>query len=289
MGSFKESHFFSTGWKDYELIDFGGGYKLERFGQYVLSRPEPQAIQPKLLEEKEWKRLADAHFERKKDSPEQGNWSVKPSLKDPWYLTYKSLVFKISLSSFKHVGIFPEQMANWDFISKNCSDGDKVLNLFAYTGGASLAARSVGATVTHVDSVKPVLSWAKANMEQSKLTDIRWMAEDAAKFVEKEVRRGNSYNTIILDPPAYGRGPKNEKWILESDLPNLLLNVDKLLKTNGNLILNIYSMGLSPLIAANLLKHYFNPKGEIEYGELGFISSKGMKLPFGSYARFNKK
>ena len=208
---------------DYELIDTGEGEKLERFANFVVRRPEPQAIWRKSLGEAAWLK-ADASFLRDQRSEERGEWRMKPEMPSRWQMrfNYKGmhLTMRLALTSFKHVGIFPEQAANWEFIYDTIEElrgadieRPKVLNLFAYTGGATLAAKSAGADVTHVDSVKQVVTWSKENMEQSGLDGVRWIVEDAMKFVEREVRRGNRYNGIILDPPAYGRGANGEKWV----------------------------------------------------------------------------
>ena len=210
-----------TAWKDYELIDAGGFEKLERFGKWILRRPEPQAIWDKSLEDREWQKLAHASFVKAAGADaEKGQWHLKPGMADRWRIRYQqggmTLKFRLGLTSFKHVGLFPEQAANWDWIYekvKTLPKGEKprVLNLFAYTGGASLAACAAGADVTHVDSVKQVVSWSRENMESSGLDGIRWVVEDAFKFVQREVRRGKTYHGILLDPPAYGRGPDGEK------------------------------------------------------------------------------
>ena len=213
---------------DYTLIDTGDGEKLERFGQFTLRRPEPQAIWRKSLTEKQWAEAADASFMRDTRSEERGEWRLKPKMPSRWSVKYDykdmHLSMRLGLTSFKHVGIFPEQAANWNFIYDSCKEigSAKVLNLFAYTGGATLAARAAGAEVTHVDSVKQVVTWSRENMESSSLDSIRWIVEDALKFVQREVRRGNRYNGIILDPPAYGRGANGEKWVLEENITQML-------------------------------------------------------------------
>lgn len=277
----------SADFKDYELIDCGNGYKLERFGKFILSRPEPQALWKCNLSEKEWNEMTDAHFERDKSSPEKGLWTKKKNMPDQWKISYNNLIFRLGLTGFKHVGIFPEQAANWDFIQKKVSKNTKILNLFAYTGGASLAAKAAGADVTHVDSVQQVMKWGKENMELSSLENIRWVTEDAAKFVAREVRRGNFYDGIILDPPAYGRGPDGEKWILEDMLDAMLADCAKLLQPkNGFLILNLYAMGFSSLLAETLVKTHFKNCKEIETGELFFTDRFEKKLPLSIYTRF---
>ena len=204
---------------DYALIDTGDGEKLERFGSYTLRRPEPQAIWRKSLTEQQWQAAADASFMRDSRSEERGEWRLKPNMPSRWTVKYDykdmHLKMRLGLTSFKHVGIFPEQAANWNFIYDTCrakleqkGAKPKVLNLFAYTGGATLAAAASGAEVTHVDSVKQVVTWSRENMESSNLDSIRWIVEDALKFVQREVRRGNRYDGIILDPPAFAKHHK---------------------------------------------------------------------------------
>ncbi|MFC0182839.1 23S rRNA (cytosine1962-C5)-methyltransferase [Pseudarcicella hirudinis] len=282
-------------WKAYQLIDSGGFEKLEKFGDFILRRPEPQAAWDKSLTDEEWQNRANAYFKKDKGSQEKGEWLVKKGMPDRWYMPYKTesldLTFKLALSSFKHVGIFPEQANNWDFITEKIAKmpvkQPKVLNLFAYTGGASIAAKSAGADVTHVDSIKQVISWSRDNMEASKLDNIRWVVEDALKFVKREVKRGNIYQGIILDPPAYGRGPDGEKWVLEEQINELLKNVAEILdKENYFLILNMYSMGFSSLIVENLVKCSFSQKLNHEFGELYLQDEFRKKLPLGVFYRF---
>lgn len=281
---------------DYQLIDTGGFEKLERFGQYILSRPEPQAIWDKSMSQQEWDKQANAVFKRDKNSQEKGQWVSKPDMPDRWNIQYRSgslhLRAKLALSSFKHVGVFPEQATNWDYIAKKVKsipeDKPSVLNLFAYTGLASLAAKASGADVTHVDSVKQVINWSRENMDLSGLNNIRWVVEDALKFVQREVRRGNQYNGIILDPPAYGRGPDGEKWLLEENLNEILRLCSLLLKKeNFFFIINLYSLGFSALILENLIKAHFGDKISHEFGELFIPDSFGKKLPLGVFSRFS--
>lgn len=281
---------------DYELIDTGGFEKLERFGRYVLARPEPQAVWAKGLSAEKWEELSDAVFRRDKNSDEKGQWILRKSMPDNWVFSYKSgqldLKSKLSLSSFKHVGLFPEQAENWEYIGRKLSGMQAtqpaVLNLFAYTGLASLAAKQTGADVTHVDAVKPVISWARANMEMSGLDNIRWVVEDALKFVKREVRREKKYNGIILDPPAYGRGPAGEKWLLESHINELLeLSVQLLTKENFFLVINLYSLGFSAMILENLFRAHFPDAPNRESGELFLRDRSGNKLPLGIFFRFS--
>jgi 23S rRNA (cytosine1962-C5)-methyltransferase len=290
----------ATYWQDYELIDTGGFEKLERFGNIVTARPEPQAIWNKSMSEREWKQLADAYFTRDARSDERGEWQLKPQTRDRWTIRYgykeMKLNMRLALTSFKHVGIFPEQAENWNFIydkSREIADlkgsPARILNLFAYTGGATLAARSAGAEVTHVDSVKQVVSWARENMENSGLDGVRWMVEDALKFVAREHKRGRRYDGIILDPPAYGRGPDGEKWVLEQSIATLLEHCGNILEPEGAfLVLNLYSMGLSALVAKSAVNQLFgahNLKAE-QFGELYFNDRAGKALPLGVYYRF---
>jgi 23S rRNA (cytosine1962-C5)-methyltransferase len=283
-------------WKSYELIDSGGFEKLERFGEYILARPEPQAVWDKSLSETEWQRRAHATFRKEKGNAEKGEWLRKTGTPERWTMRYplgeRSLTFKIALSSFKHVGLFPEQGTNWDFITQQLgqmTNGERprVLNLFAYTGIASLAARTAGADVTHVDAVRQVISWSRENMELSGLTDIRWVVEDALKFVKREVKRGNQYQGLILDPPAYGRGPDGEKWVLEEQINELLKLSRQLLDPRRRFfVLNLYSLGFSALIVENLIQGIFGPAPNAEFGELYLPDSFGKKLPLGVFYRF---
>ena len=281
-------------WKDYELIDTGEGEKLERFGSYILRRPEPQAVWKRDLPEKLWEKKAHASFEQ--SSSHGGDWIRHRDIKDQWYIQYKhlgmDLRFRLGMTAFKHVGVFPEQAVNWEYIYKSVQQQKKakVLNLFAYTGGASLAARAAGADVTHCDSIKSVVSWANANMQASKLDHIRWLVEDAMKFVKREARRGNTYSGIILDPPAYGHGPKGEKWKLEDMINELTEGVSQILTTDqAFLVFNSYSLGFSPLVLQNLILTHF-PKHQVEKlesGELFLPEQSGRKLPMGIFARFS--
>lgn len=286
-------------WQDYELIDSGGFEKLERYGDWVLARPEPQAVWDKSLPEKEWDRLADAAFKRDADKDrhaERGRWLTSPQIPERWFVGYQfgqlKLRFKVALSSFKHVGVFPEQAANWDYIYQKTQAlpvaKPKVLNLFAYTGLASLAAKAAGADVAHVDSVRQVVGWARDNMEASQLDNIRWVVEDALTFVEREVRRGNIYHGLVLDPPAYGRGPNGEKWVLEDHINALVKGCARLLHPEHHyFVINLYSMGFSPLIVENLVKMAFPQATNAELGELFLADRAKKKLPLGVFYRFS--
>jgi 23S rRNA (cytosine1962-C5)-methyltransferase len=287
----------SLNWADYQLIDSGDYEKLERFGKYVLRRPEPQAVWRKALPENDWIHRTNARFKKEKaalEGNEKGEWILSPGMPEQWFIfyTYKEmkLRFRLGLTAFKHVGIFPEQAVNWNYIYDSIRlfplQQPKILNLFAYTGGASLAAKAGGADVTHVDSVKQVLNWSRENMEASGLENIRWVCEDALKFVKREVKRGKHYQGIILDPPAYGRGPEGEKWILENNIAELMDACAKILDENSSFcILNLYSMGFSSLIAETLMKDYFPKHTHTEFGELFLPDCAQRKLPLSVYCR----
>jgi 23S rRNA (cytosine1962-C5)-methyltransferase len=278
---------------DYELIDVGNFEKLERFGQYITIRPEPQAVWDKTLSNTDWEKRAHIKFMSRSSS--SGEWKKLKQMPDQWHIKYAInnsdavIKFRLGLTSFKHVGIFPEQASNWDFIfetiKKMSTPQPKVLNLFAYTGGASLAAKAAGADVTHVDSIKQVVTWSKENMELSGLDNIRWVVEDALKFVKREEKRGNKYNGIILDPPAFGHGPNGEKWKLEDNIGEMIQGVLNLLDDKEHfLILNAYSLGFSSLIIENLLKA---KAGEnLNVGELYLQATEGNKLPLGVFGRW---
>ncbi|MCX6290780.1 MAG: class I SAM-dependent methyltransferase [Bacteroidetes bacterium] len=309
-----------THFPDYELIDCGEFEKLERFGKYITIRPEPQAVWDKKLSEREWEKTAHVRFVP--GSSSSGDWKKLKDMPDRWVIEYplmnesqesrvKSqeesgnrehpandietankihiLKFRLALTAFKHVGIFPEQAVNWDYISESVrlmkAEQPKVLNLFAYTGGASLAAKAAGADITHLDSIKQVVTWSKENMELSGLKDIRWIVEDALTFVKREVKRGKKYSGIILDPPAYGHGSAGEKWKLEDHINEMMKHVLTLLDDQQCfLILNTYSLGFSSLIIENLLSGI----PEVNTGELYLHATSGHKLPLGVFGRFRK-
>jgi len=283
-------------WEDYELIDCGDFEKLERFGDVLLIRPEPQAVWPKTLSEAEWTKRHHIRFKGR--SATSGDWLKKsPSIRDRWHIEYKNndvaIKFRLGLTSFKHVGIFPEQAVNWDYISESVKSFSaphpKVLNLFAYTGGASLIAKAAGADTTHVDSIKQVVTWANENQELSGLDNIRWVVEDALKFVKRELKRGNKYHGIILDPPAYGHGPKGEKWKLEDHIMEMMRDVVQLLDPKEHfLILNTYSLGFSSVIVENLIRTAFPQVENLEIGELYLQATAGSKLPLGVFGKFRK-
>jgi len=285
-------------WKDYELLDAGDFEKLERFGQYITIRPEPQAVWHRKWSTADWEKQAHVKFVPKSSS--SGDWKKFKQMPEQWKIGYeiggkksdKNLQFRLGLTSFKHVGVFPEQAVNWDAIYSFLSQVEKprFLNLFAYTGGASLAARAAGAEVTHVDSIKQVVTWANENMQLSKLDNIRWMVDDAMKFVKKEVRRGNTYHGIILDPPAYGHGPNGEKWKLEDNIAEMMEEVLKLLDPVKHLlILNAYSLGFSSIIIENFLRSKATKdQSDLQTGELFLEAKSGVKLPLGVWGRLAK-
>jgi 23S rRNA (cytosine1962-C5)-methyltransferase len=282
-------------WHDYELIDCGSFEKLERFGDIILIRPEPQAVWNKGLSENEWTKLHHIRFKGR--SATSGEWIKKdPRLPDRWNISYRNddirLRFRLALTSFKHVGIFPEQAVNWDYIADSIknfkSEEVRILNLFAYTGGASLAAKAAGADVTHVDSIRQVVTWSNENQELSGLSNIRWVVEDAMKFVKRELKRGKTYHGIILDPPAYGHGPNGEKWKLEDHIMEMMNDVTQLLDRDEHfLILNTYSLGFSSVIVENLLRVTI-PGGEPDTGELYLQARTGSKLPLGVFGKTRK-
>ena len=290
---------YPSSWTQYELLDSGAGEKLERFGDYILIRPEPQALWPKILKEKDWLKQAHAQFDREQKDKFRfaedmnGGWKKIKPMPDSWNLLYQhqdlKLTLRLALTSFGHVGIFPEQGANWNFIYETVSDwknDGKVLNLFAYTGAASVAARRAGAEVVHVDASRPGLNWANQNMQLNHQKDIRWVYEDALKFVKREVKRGNRYNGIIMDPPPYGRGPDGEKWTLEEKLNELVEMSASLLKSEKHFfILNLYAVGLSATVGLNVVKSHFNCNPE--FGEFFLKPQTGNNLPMGTFVRFS--
>ena len=284
-------HYLSpTNWTEYELIDSGNYEKLERFGSTIIIRPEPQAVWDPSTDYKTWK--SQAHFLFVHTGSQSGEWQQLKPAQQEWTMPYSHLQMqcKLKLTSFKHVGIFPEQAANWDYIAENMSKHKniKFLNLFAYTGLASVAAQKYGASATHVDSVKQVVTWAKENMDATGAADIRWIVEDVRKFVQKEITRGNKSDPIILHPPAFGRGTKGESWKLEEDLKPLLHNLKQILNPDRHFfLLNTYSLGFSAFILENLVYDIFKDyKSEKEYGEIYLEDRYKKKLPLGVFARF---
>ena len=278
--------------KDYELIDSGDGEKLERFGVYVLRRPDPQALWQRNLDEKEWKK-ANASFVREGDN---AKWRVKDDMAKEWVIEMSGLKFFIKPTAFKHTGLFPEQEPNWQWIKEKVKTANrpiKILNLFGYTGGATLAGLSAGAEVTHIDGSKSAITWARQNAEASKLDDkkVRWIEEDARKFVQREIKRENKYDAIIMDPPAFGHGANNEVWKIEEDFIGLLDSCMQILSDQPLFILiNGYSAGYSAVAYENCLKEITkNFGGSIESGELTIEETKsGRLLPAGIFARWSE-
>lgn len=277
----------------YELLDSGNGEKLERFGALRLIRPEPRALWSPQLNNSEWESVADARFIP--SDHQKGKWEyLVPKVKNSWKIEYSSpatkLMFELKLTQFKHIGLFPEQSSQWEYIHKQCIKRrkPKVLNLFAYTGGASLVARAAKADVIHLESMKQVVNWANRNQELSGLNDIRWLIEDAFKFVKRERKRGNYYNGIIMDPPAFGLGPKGERWKLEDQLNDLLRNVLELLVPgDAFFVLNTYSNHLSPQILKTMVNMHRSGIPSMEIGELGLQNGKQF-LPTGPFLRFHE-
>ena len=293
-------------WKDYELLDSGKGAKLERFGEYVLARPEPKALWDKSMSDAEWNTLAHTRFTPgagfgKAGKEDSGTWERLRNMPDQWWIRYDGgpkFSLRLGLTSFKHVGVFPEQAANWDYIFRQTSDvaaktgsRPKVLNLFAYTGAASLAAKCAGADVTHLDSVRQVVTWAHENQDRSGLRDIRWVVEDAMKFAGREARRGNLYQGIILDPPAYGHGPDGEKWKLDECLFDMMKTVGKILAPESSfLVLNLYSNGFSAILGETVVRQAFGLTSDtaLESGELVIMDRFGKNLPLSIFVRLRR-
>lgn len=293
-------------WKDYELLDSGKGAKLERYGEYVLARPEPKALWDKSMSDAEWNTLAHTRFTPgagfgKAGKEDSGTWERLRNMPDQWWIRYNGgpkFSLRLGLTSFKHVGVFPEQAANWDYIFKQTSDiaaktgsRPKVLNLFAYTGAASLAAKCAGADVTHLDSVRQVVTWAHGNQDRSGLDGIRWVVEDAMKFANREAKRGNLYQGIILDPPAYGHGPDGEKWKLDECLFDMMKTVGRILAPeNSFLVLNLYSNGFSAILGETVVRQALGLPADssLESGELVLRDRFGKNLPLSIFVRLKR-
>ena len=282
----------SNNWKDYECISAGNGEKLERWGNIILRRPDPQAMWP-IENSKLWNNT-DAFYHRSNKGG--GYWDFNKTLPEFWTVTYNDLKFKVSPTNFKHTGLFPEQAANWDFSMnkiRNAKRPIKVLNLFAYTGGATMAASLAGAVeVVHVDASKGMTEWAKENMKLCGLENnkIRFIVDDCLKFVEREARRGNKYDVIIMDPPSYGRGPNGELWKFENNLYNLIQSCMKILSDKPLFFLiNAYTTGISSTVLLNILKTTMEAKygGKVEADEIGLpITDNNLVLPCGIYGRW---
>ena len=281
----------ANGWKDYEVIDTSSGEKLERWGDYMLVRPDPQVIWKTDKKHFGWKKW-NGHYHR--SSKGGGEWEFR-NLPEEWTINYKELTFNLKPFSFKHTGLFPEQAANWDWFSSLIKEANreiKVLNLFAYTGGATVSAAKAGAKVTHVDAAKGMVAWAKENAASSGLSDapIRYLVDDCVKFVEREIRRGNKYDGIIMDPPSYGRGPKGEIWKIEDSVFPFIELTSKLLSDNPLFFLiNSYTTGLQPAVLSYMLHTVLDPihPGTIEANEIGLpVKSNGLVLPCGASGRW---
>lgn len=282
----------SNEWKDYECIDAGNGEKLERWGKVIFRRPDPQAMWP-IENDDSWKNV-DGFYHRSNKGG--GYWDFKKQLPDYWTVNYKDLTFKVSPTNFKHTGLFPEQATNWDFMMEKISNANrevKVLNLFAYTGGATMACSKAGAIeVVHVDASKGMTEWAKENMRLCHLENnrIRFIVDDCLKFVEREARRGNKYDAIVMDPPSYGRGPNGEVWKFEHNLHNLINACMKILSDKPLFFLiNSYTTGISSTVLFNILKTTLEPKynGMVDAGEVGLpITKNNLVLPCGIYGRW---
>lgn len=278
-----QTKIFTEGWADYELIDAGGGKKLERWGKVITIRPELQAYFKSEWSFDKWYEMA--HWEFVQKSAKSGNWKrLKANAVDKWQISYEKLKFNLELTKFKHVGLFPEQRINWDFISAHIKEDTKFLNLFAYTGAASCVARIKGAETFHVDSVKQLIAWANTNMESSRLLNIKWVLEDALKFAQREVKRGNKYHGIIMDPPAWGIGAKGEQWKLEDKIDELLAAAVDLLNEKGFLIVNTYSLQLDLKMLVSLSRLYFSER-KVEVRELWMKTTTGKELFFGNVLR----
>lgn len=285
----------SNEWIDYECLDAGDSEKLERWGNVILRRPEPQAMWP-VRKKGMWDKVDGTYF-RFVDGG--GHWEFNKSLKDFWTISYKDLVFKVSPTNFKHTGLFPEQATNWDFMMdkiRNAKRDIKVLNLFAYTGAATVACSKAGAVeVVHVDASKGMVGWAKENASLSGVGSnyIRYIVDDCLKFVEREIRRGNKYDAIVMDPPSYGRGPNKELWKLENNLPELVSKCMELLSDKPLFFLiNAYTTGISSTVLYNILSLTVKEKyaGVVDCGEVGLpVTNKDLVLPCGIYGRWQSR
>lgn len=288
-------------WEEYQLLDCGYGEKLEKFGQYIVIRPEPQALWPPQWKLEKWREMAHIRFVRENpnkptaNSKEPLGWAyLKKNVNTPWWINYKykdlHLKMKLILTGFGHVGIFPEQADNWNFIYDRVKKigKPKLLNLFAYTGGASIVGAMAGADVYHLDAIKQVVNWSSENAQGNQIKNIHWVVDDAIKYLKRVVKKGEKFQGLILDPPAYGRGPNGERWVLSEGLDELIQLCAQVL--NGQdafMIVNFYSLGLSPQVGYNMIKAYFKG-GSIHYGELYIPSETGYKLPLGNYVRYER-
>ena len=280
----------SDKWKDYEILDMANGEKLERWGNIVLIRPDPQIVWSNKQNPKLW-RTANAHYHRSKSGG--GEWEYIKNVPKSWQIKYKNLTFNLKPMGFKHTGLFPEQAVNWDFMMNKIKDAKrpiKVLNLFAYTGGATVACAAAGASVCHVDASKGIVAWAKENIASSGLSEkpVRFIIDDVNKFVQREIRRGNKYDAIVMDPPSYGRGSNGEVWNIEQGLDPLIKLCTQVLSDDPLFFLiNSYTTGLSPSILANLLKMNIKKKGKVSCGEIALpMKDSDIVLPCGIYGRW---
>jgi 23S rRNA (cytosine1962-C5)-methyltransferase len=279
--------------KDYDLIDSGEGRRLERYGKYLLDRPDPQIIWKKTLPVGVWQK-ADAFFER--TTADKGRWNIKNKIPEKWEIEHNDIKFWVKLSPFKHTGVFPEQSTQWDYVYQNIDSKRRpinLLNLFAYTGIASLFAAKAGARVTHLDSSKPAITWANENRSLNKMDDfpIRWIIDDALTFTEREIKRGVKYDAIIMDPPIYGHGPSGEIWDFNRDFPKLLANCKQILSGDPIFVLvNAYAISSSSITLANTINDYFGDLGgNLDNGELTLKEkSAGRLLSTGIWARWSK-
>lgn len=285
---------YTSNWKDYELLDCSSGERLERWGNVTLIRPDPQVIWKTPKKHPAWRR-ADAVYHR--SSSGGGNWEIKNKIPSFWSIDYGDLSFNVKTMGFKHTGIFPEQAVNWDYTAKlikNAGRPVKVLNLFSYTGGATVACLKAGAEVVHVDASKGMVQWAKENAVASGVADrkVRWIVDDCVKFVQREIRRGNKYDIIIMDPPSYGRGPGGEIWKLENEVYSFVELCSQVLSDNPIMVLiNSYTTGLSPAVMQYILGALIKPKfgGVAESDEIGLpVTQTGMILPCGASAIWHK-
>ena len=285
----------ADGWKDYELLDCSDGERLERWGDVILIRPDPQVIWKTPKKHPMWKK-ANARYLR--SSTGGGHWEVLRKTPDVWRINYKELSLNVKTMGFKHTGIFPEQAVNWDYTAQLIKDSDrpvKVLNLFSYTGGATVACLKAGAQVVHVDASKGMVAWAKENAAASSVADrpVRWIVDDCIKFVQREIRRGNKYDIIIMDPPSSGRGPGGEVWKLEDEVYGFVELCTQVLSDNPiTVLINSYTTGLSPAVMQYILGSLVVPKfgGEVTGSEIGLpVTQTGMVLPCGASAIWKKK
>ncbi len=284
--------YIASDWKDYEVIDTGGGEKLERWGDIILRRPDPQIIWPLAHETAKWR---DVHGHYHRSAAGGGEWDMKKAIPEDWKINYGKLKFHLRPTNFKHTGLFPEQATNWSWMMDKISAANRpiqVLNLFAYTGGATVAAASVGASVVHVDAAKGMVQWAKENVQLSGLTErpVRFITDDVFKFVQREQRRGSKYDAIIMDPPSYGRGPNGEMWKLETNLYPFLESCMEIMSDKPLfMLINSYTTGISPTVLRNMLSMTMGKRygGKLTSGEIGLpITSSGLNLPCGILGRW---